>query len=404
VAEAKLLPDPKAAGAELLAQDASDVPVYKKLLEEHNIDTSQFGKGEAKTLDFFVAELRSGDARLLLDATEHKKLVRTVNIVLLRLRSPGGLLLVETEETYSDGRHRGTLRLPGTKKEPHENMRQTVERIAQEVLSISIQAIKLDLLNAERFEEEMYSPSYPGVRTVYRKEIVEGVVTISDAEALGKIGLGGAIPEAFSITTTDKQAITKTFNWMEEAVAEEKGMKLKPEGAEAVSALVRAPVGLSEQDLRAYLVKCNVNPDEFGQGNKRTLKEFSDELIKGEAILLQDSEGRPVRVVDVVVLILARKDGEVLIQASQAYPDGSTQVLNRLPGTKRLPDENQFTTVRRILRRHLNVDDNYVTLDKIAQNVEEDKTSPSYPGMRTLYRKRLITAKLVCPDPEEPKS
>jgi hypothetical protein len=383
-----------------LGQDTTDIQVYSKMLEEYKIDTSAFGTGKYKSLETFVAELSSGNARLLLDATEHKKLVRTVNIVLLRLRSPNGLLLVETSETFSDGRHRDTIRLPGTKKEPHENMRQTAERVAKETLNMNINCIELDLLNAERFEVEMDSPTYPGIWTVYRKEIVDGVIIASDTASLRKIGLErAAAPTAFSITTKDQQAITKTFNWMGEAAAQDRGVRLRQEGAETVSALVRAPMGLSEEALRAHLLECKVDPGQFGKDNTKTLKEFSDELIQGEATLLQDSEGQLLRVVDLVVLVLTRgKDGEVLVQAEQAKSNGETLVLNRLPGSKRLPNENQFTTVRRFLRKHLELDDVHVNLDKdICGVVEEEMVSPSYPGIRTLYRKRLIAAKICDP-------
>jgi serine/threonine protein kinase len=384
-----------------MGQDASDLQVYSKLLEEHNIDISKFGTGEAKTLELFVGELSSGNARLLLDATEHKKLVRTVNIVLLRIRSPGGLLLVETEEMYSDGRHRETFRLPGAKKEPHENMRQTAERIAQDTIGAGLKVLECELLDAERYEEEMDSPSFPGVRTVYRKEIVFCTVTSTDSAVLQKMGLANPIPESFTTTSKDVQAITKTFNWMDEDNAQAKGVKLRPEGAEAVSALVRAPVGLNEEALRNYLMKCNIDPSHFGQAHTKTLKEFSDELIKGEATLLEDSEGRPLRVVDVILLVLTRgKDGEVLVQAEQVYANGDKQTLNRLPGTKRRPDENQFTTVRRLLRRQLELDEVHVTLDKNDQNVvEEEQPSTNYPGIRTLYRKRFMSCEICPPEP-----
>jgi hypothetical protein len=236
---------------------------------------------------------------------------------------------------------------------------------------------------------------------VYRKEIIHCKVASSDGAILGKTGLGNAVPEPFTVTSKDQQAITKTFKWMDEDTAQAKGVKLRPEGAEAVSALVRAPVGLNEEALHNYLVKAKINPSHFGQGQYRTLKEFSDELISGEATLLDDSEGRPLRVVDVILIVLTRggKDGEILIQAEQVQPNGDKQALNRLPGNKRRPDENQFTTVRRILRKQLELEDVHVTLNKNATHVVEDvQPSTNYPGIRTLYRKRYIYAD-ICPDP-----
>merc|ERR1711920_168690 len=102
---------------------------------------------------------------------EHRKLVRSVDVVVLRLRSPPnadgseGRLLVETEECYPDGRKRETLRLPATKKEPHENARQTAERIVEEMMKLNNKTVKLNLGHLERFEEQTESPSYPGLAT-----------------------------------------------------------------------------------------------------------------------------------------------------------------------------------------------------------------------------------------------
>jgi len=110
------------------------------MLREHGIDDTLFGQGEAKTLEHMASEVQSGAARLMLDATEHKKLVRVVDVVLLRLYNTKehGKLLVETGEQFPDGRRRNIARLPGTKKEPHENSKETAQRILQDTLQIRI--------------------------------------------------------------------------------------------------------------------------------------------------------------------------------------------------------------------------------------------------------------------------
>ncbi|CAE8588444.1 unnamed protein product, partial [Polarella glacialis] len=81
--------------------------IVGQLLKDHNIDITQFGVGEAKTLEQLASEVQSGSARLMLDATCHRKLVRVVDVVLLRLfsgRDEGSPLLIETGEQYPDGR------------------------------------------------------------------------------------------------------------------------------------------------------------------------------------------------------------------------------------------------------------------------------------------------------------
>merc|ERR1712226_136270 len=69
--------------------------------------------------------------------------------------------------------------------------------------------------------------------------------------------------------------------------------------------------------------------------------------------------------------------------------------LNRLPGSKRRPDENHFLAAKRVLSRQLHISEDYIKIDEQGVHiVQEDKDSPSYPGLRTVYVKRIISAEL----------
>jgi len=369
-----------------VAGEASDLSLFAQMLREHNIDPRLFGRFEAKTLEQLAAEVRSGAARLMLDATEHKKLVRVVDVVVLRLVSGQGeeqRVLVEMEECYPDGRRRETGRLPGTKKEPHENTRQTAWRIVKEMLVLGADAVRFDLSEVGRHEEETESPSYPGVRTVYRKEVVECSLLTS----------AGTTKSSWS--AADTQGYSRLFAWLSRAEAEARKVRLGAEEAGTVSTLVRAPLGLTEEALQEHLTGLGVDVAAFGQGGTRSLREFSSELLRGEANLMQDASGALRRVVDVVLLVITKPTGETLVQAEQLLADGHRVALNRLPGAKRRPDENHFLSARRILRRQLEIDENQVRLNQEVEFVEDEKPSPSYPGLTTLYRKRLIRAEVL---------
>eukprot|EP00747_Dinoflagellata_sp_TGD_P095108 gnl/TRDRNA2_/TRDRNA2_166350_c0_seq2.p1 gnl/TRDRNA2_/TRDRNA2_166350_c0~~gnl/TRDRNA2_/TRDRNA2_166350_c0_seq2.p1 ORF type:complete len:778 (+),score=217.81 gnl/TRDRNA2_/TRDRNA2_166350_c0_seq2:90-2423(+) len=375
-------------------QNKESLGVFANMLKEHGIDPNKFGKGQAKTLEQMSGEVHSGAARLMLDATEHKKLVRVVDIVLLRLVTPKqGKILVESAEMYPDGRKRQMHRLPGTKKEPHENAKETTDRILKDMLNMGNIKVEFDFDEKEVFEEETESPSYPGVRTVYRKEIVQGSVVTTDTALLNKIGL----PACKEWSAEDTSKNTKFFVWLTEKEAVQKHrVKLKAEGSEEVSGLVMAPIGMQEDDLKTYLEGCKVDVGRFGQEHAKTLKEFSTELIKGESALMQDANNAVLRVVDIVIMkIMNPVTKDLLVQTEQDYPDGTKVTLNRLPGAKRRPDENQFLTARRILRKQLKIDENQVCLSRDVQFFEEEKPSVSYPGLRTVYRKRVITAELL---------
>lgn len=375
--------------------DKAAEKVLETQLRDHGINVDMFGKGEAKTLAQFTAEVQNGSAVLMNDATKFKRLVRVVDVILLRICAPGGAkYLIETGEKFPDGRTRHINRLPGTKKEPHMNSKQMAEKICAELLDLGGAKVNFDYSNREIFEEEEGSASYPGVTTVYRKEIIEGTM-VGDASK-DYIGKTAKSPDDWS--HKDKTGNTKYFKWMTDKECTSAKLKIRaPADGEEVSGLVQAPIGLEEDELKKYFETHSVDISAFGQGTAKSLKEISAELLKGESSLMLSTDGKVIRVVDVVVIKLIHSvTGSVLVQTLQTFPDGATQDLKRLPGAKRRPDENQFLTARRILKRQLKVEENHVTLD--SQNVlvaEEEKESTAFPGLRTIYRKRIITATLA---------
>jgi len=133
--------------------DPMDLAMFRKTLVEHNIDPNQFGVGKAKDIEQLAKEVETGASRLMLDAQQHKKLVRVVDIVVLKLRpADGSRLLVEFKEKFADQREREIDRLPGTKKEPHENARQTAERILREMMNMDPSMVTFDFSTVERQE------------------------------------------------------------------------------------------------------------------------------------------------------------------------------------------------------------------------------------------------------------
>merc|ERR1712039_376359 len=115
----------------------------------------------------------------------------------------------ETAEMFADGRKRDTLRLPGTKKEPHENTKQTAQRVLEDLVGLKTDMVKFDLNKIGRFEEEIESPSYPGVRTVYRKEIMKATMV-------------SAPPNSLQEGVKTQDGLTKFFTWMTQQQAQAK--------------------------------------------------------------------------------------------------------------------------------------------------------------------------------------
>jgi len=372
--------------------------IIAQMLEEHGVNTNMFGSRGAKSLDSFAEEVDSGVCQLMLDAAQHKSLVRVVDLVLLRLHMKSGndttrMVLVVTADVQQDGRMREDLnRLPGAKKEPHENLRNVTERILKEMPDMSDCRVTLDFSRREVFEAEEVSSSYPGIRTVYRKEIVSGTVKQKDP-MMGRSW-------TFRSFKTDRS--TKFFAWFSEEECAAKGIELRaPESGADFSSLVPAPIGLTVDALGKYLKANNIDPRMFGENYAQALRELSIELVTGESSLMISGQ-RVVRIVDVVLLKITKPGtNDLLVVASEASLSGIKNeivVQNRLPGTKRRPDENHFLAAKRILERQLKINENSVNLDgKNVQIIEEAKDSKTYKGLHTVYRKRIISAEIVPP-------
>jgi hypothetical protein len=253
-----------------------------------------------------------------------------------------------------------------------------VERTLNNILGPHKSTARYGLKDTEVFETEEDSASYPGVRTVYRKELV-------------KVHL--AVSPGYSLSFVDEQGTRRFLSWW--STSECRGIQLNaPDEPEGFSSLVPAPVGIDEDELRLFLRSGGVDLSDVG----RPLEDLSAELVRGECALRRRPDGGVLRVVDVIMLKLERVDtGEILIQTGEVSTCGQEgPARNLLPSGKRRPDENQFDAAKRILTSSLKIDENYINFDlNKATIAEEEGDSPSYPGLRTLYRKRIISAEVL---------
>lgn len=382
--------------------------VVASMLKEHGIDVSKFGTGEAKPLEQLASEVETGMARMMLDATQHKKLVRVVDFVGVRICAPNSdtKFLMETGERFSDGRKRNILRLPGTKQEPHENVMQTAERVLADYVTIQGMTVKFDGTR-EMFEEEEESPSYPGVHTVYHKQIIVGKVSRRLSNPSQSVSVvytkTGSMMESTKtgaeMSGVDSSNKTKFFQWMNEKECVRKGIRYKaPEHGKQVSGLVHAPIVMDAEELRRQLKQGGVDVAKFtGKGDVKTFKALHAEVSRGDCSIVLESDGRVRRIVDLMVLRLHHPTKGVLVQTEITRPDTGKEPLVRLPFAMRRPDENQFLAARRIIVSHLRIEDQWVTMDKGVRLEEEETEDKAYPGLITVHRKRHVFANFEKP-------
>jgi hypothetical protein len=397
-------------GIDTLGTANVNVQVIGQMLHDHGIETSKWGTGQAKPLKSLAQEVQNGTSQLMLDATQHRTLVRVVNIVLLRICytwKGETRFLVEASEQSPEGWCRTKARLIGTKKEPHENTKLAAKRALENYLPDG--RVKFNFDGNEVFEEEDDSTSYPGMRTVYRKEIVEGWVTSKNAEILQRIGFKSDVVDVPTWGFQDHRGNTKIFEWLTERQCEKRDVLLHvPEEWDEISCLVNpSATGLSEEKLGEALRNSGISPEMLAEtpGAKK-LEDLVGETKRGECTFVMEPDGRVLRMVDIVLLKLTKADPDnlgksmILVQADEApmdYPE-EKKILARLPGNKLKPTENEFLIARNILSRKLGIDENCVSLnpDDVVTS-EEAKTSNSYPGLLTYYRKRMITAEVIIP-------
>jgi len=362
------------------------------MFQDHSINVKSFGQGEAKTLDEFNLEIQRGTALLLLDAANYKKdnaVVRVVDLVLLRIAANASngatKYLIKVDEKFPDGRERkGLNQLPGTKKEPHESAMQTIQRIVKDRMQLG--NVKVDFTKKETYEQDTASPSYPGIRTVYRTEIFDGTLV----NAIPSINDGQPIKAA------DSANYQRTYQWFDEATCKQLDIRLKGDTKKEFSSLVHAPVSPKEEDIQKQLKDAGVDYTRWPTGK---FKIFCDELSKGEAALV-DVDGKLLRVVDIVVVKVTKDTKEVLAEVEEEVGDPAGEVvrstLNWLPAVKRRPDENMYVAGKRCVNKYLGIDENAVVFNTGSVLIaEEEKESQTFPGLKSLYRKRIITANVV---------
>lgn len=106
----------------------------------------------------------------------NKKLVRVIDVVLLRMRTPNFQILVETEHVLPDGRQVITNRLPATKRRQGENVWATARRMVEAKLRMLDDQVNIRE-GFEDFEEEIKeSEAYPGLSSIYRKHYIDANV------------------------------------------------------------------------------------------------------------------------------------------------------------------------------------------------------------------------------------
>ncbi len=141
--------------------------------------------------------------------------------------------------------------------------------------------------------------------------------------------------------------------------------------------------------LEEWLKKFEINYEKWGNGNSKSLHNLWQELEAGE---VQLKDNPPLRVVDVVQIII-RRDDLVLVEAEQEFFNGQRRFRHQPPSEKIKPGEDIQKAARRCLQEELGVPPENITL--YMESYQEHQTSAnsySYPGLPSQYNFHLLQA------------
>jgi len=268
----------------------------------------------------------------------------------------------------------------------HKNCKQVADEFCRDILPLKEFGLELELGGpVTRNEVNTESASYPNIRSVYNTESVT-VKLVGSPEALEKLVKKG------SFKYTRSNDFNRSYAWMTQEECSKKKLSLHQE-EQHFSGLVPPPVGLDEEELNTFLVNNKVPLEHWGRGGNKSLAEFSEEIVKGEAALEDQFDGTLQRVVDIVIVHLRRYDGQVLVEEGEVCDQEQVEVTRRrLPAIKRRSDEHHFLAARRLLG-DLDLPEYEIEIDATSVKLlEETAGSTSYFGLKTLYRKRYMTA------------
>jgi len=363
---------------------------FQRVLEHGQITVDSFGRGSARSFNEYLQEVRDGRSLLLTDASRYKSLVRTVPITLLKME-----LVTDSQSFFLlEMCSNGKLLFPGTKTHAWETSKQTAERLKNCLGPLRGCAVEMDFSNIARIEVDQPSASFPNMRTIYQKDIVTGRFICKDNEILKRLGVMVDAGPAFTIEGLED--FPQSFVWLSDEEVIQRGITIGQ--PVEYSSLVYPPVGYQEEELNQFLTDGGVPLQLWGQGNNKSLSEFSEELVKGESTLRKQRDGKLVREVEVILLKIVREtaDGsrEILLEVGEEC-QGASAKRSRLPGVKKLAGEHHFWAARRLtslMRLHKDM----VIIDAMSvRTVEETEQSTSYYGIDTHYRKTYIEATFV---------
>jgi len=330
------------------------------------------------------------------------KLIRMVDLVVVRIRSKDGKYLVEANQTFSDGRSRVVNRFPAVmcraKGKGRESAKAEIARLLEYEMSASLDMLKLDWggnILSEVITEKAISQSYPGLESVYRKFFFTAAINDNASTVqLAGVGMPGSCP--FQTSLQDGTRVK--WEWWDPQKCQEQKLPVTAqpvEQNEAFEGYQRVPGSeWKEGSLTQLLNKHKIQTHMYGVGEARTLAQLVTEVNSGETQLFEkpDSPGELRRYLEILIVRVKNSSGHALVETAHSFGAAQKRERNLLPATKVRPFEDHIWAVRRLLSE-LDIPFSSARTTFGPRRTEASK-SPSYPSITTVYLKQVVEVQL----------
>lgn len=139
-------------------------------LTSKGIDTTQWGQGDAKSVENLWAEIGQGESQL-----QDEPPLRVVRMVNLIIRD-GPRILLEAEQEFGENQQRYRGHPPAEKIKPGESQVEAALRCLSEELQVTPDRVEILAWSEKPEQVRQESPSYPGLPTNYVRYEVEAKV------------------------------------------------------------------------------------------------------------------------------------------------------------------------------------------------------------------------------------
>mmetsp|Transcript_51702 Transcript_51702/g.165489 ORF Transcript_51702/g.165489 Transcript_51702/m.165489 type:complete len:1265 (+) Transcript_51702:156-3950(+) len=353
-------------------------------LESFGVDTSKFGKGQAKTLSEFQKEIKDQHKSYLIETAG--KLERRMELVRVNLHAKDNSgqdrVLTMALEVMHDGRTRTRNQKLAWVVPEGVSWINTIDTGFQDTFNLP-PTVRQEMLPVEANwykEERLYSPSIPGLLTTY--VIYEAIVRVRDPLHKELTCLG--LPSMQTFTTSDQQNSEKRTQWTWGRVGEQ----------------------TSAADVMAHLLQEHkISIHEFDPG---AFDELVEEVYETKNSTLMVKNGELLRYLQIVKVWLSTdimSVPHVLLTLAKVQRGRRDDTIAHRPISMRMHSGQTWEeALTNVLTERLGLDlqfqrENIIVDHSTHRLCEEIELSRSYPGLKTVYRIHEVTCRILATHP-----